>query len=104
MITFHIPDMTCGHCASTIARAVASVDKDARLEVSIPQQLVTVHSTAAETELVEAIQEAGYAPEKVAAPAPGPKAAAGGCCCGSRKALPAGGEQAEPARRSSCGG
>lgn len=86
MITFRIPDMTCGHCASTIARAVASIDKDARVEVSIPQKLVSVTSTAAESELAEAIQEAGYTTEKLTAPPPRAARAAGGCCCGTRKA------------------
>lgn len=104
MITFHLPDMTCGHCASTIARAVASVDKDARLEVSIPQKLVSVQGTASESELAEAIREAGYTPEKLAVPVVRPAPAAGGCCCGTRKAASAGGAQAAPARSSSCCG
>ena len=86
MPTFLIPDMTCGHCASTIARALASVDKNARIEVSIPQKLVTVASTAPEVELAEAIREAGYSPEKIAAAAPLAAPAAGGCCCRGAKA------------------
>ena len=86
MITFRVPDMTCGHCASAIARAVASVEKDAHLEVSIPDKLVRVTGTAAEREFAEAITDAGYTPESVTADAaPVPKKA-GGCCCGSRKA------------------
>ena len=104
MITFRIPDMTCGHCASTITRAVASVDKDARVEVSIPQKLVSVLSTAAESELAAAIQEAGYTPETVTAPASQPARAAGGCCCGTRKPASTGSEQSVPVRQSSCCG
>ena len=88
MTTFRIPDMTCGHCASTIARALTTVDKNARIEVSIPQKLVTVSSAAAEDELAEAIREAGYSPEKVAALAPRAAPAAGGCCCRAAKAAP----------------
>ena len=88
MTTFRIPDMTCGHCASTIARAVASVDKNARLEVSIPQKLVTVASAAPESELADAIREAGYSPEKLAAVPPRAAPAAGGCCCRAAKPAP----------------
>ena len=104
MITFHIPDMTCGNCANAIARAVASVDKDARLEVSIPQKLVSVESAAQESALAEAIQKAGFTPEKLADPASRPAPTAGGCRCGPRKSAPAKAEQAAPARQGSCCG
>lgn len=100
MVTFRIEDMTCGHCASTIARAVAEVDRDARIEVSIRDKLVRIRGTAAEADLDEAIREAGYTPRKVLqeiAPMP---AAAGGCCCGPRKA--AGSAQAKPDAGGGC--
>ncbi|TWO68115.1 heavy-metal-associated domain-containing protein [Caenimonas sedimenti] len=101
-MNFSIPDMTCGHCASAIARAVASVDKEARLEVDIPQKRVSVLSTAPESELAEAIQEAGYTPEKFTAPALRSAPAAGGCCCGTRQPRSPDAGVAGPARRSSC--
>jgi copper chaperone len=98
MVTFQVSDMTCGHCASTIARAVASVDKDARLAVDIPRKLVQVSSTAAPGELAEAIAEAGYHAQAVEAapPRPAPRKA-GGCCCASRAAAqPAMGKTGNP--------
>ncbi len=104
MITFHISDMTCGNCAGAIARAVASVDKDARVEVSIPQKLVSVQSVAQESALAEAIQKAGFTPDKLAVPASRPAPSAGGCCCGPRKSASAKAEQAAPPRQSSCCG
>lgn len=83
MFTFRIPDMTCGHCASTITRAVASVDGSARLEVNLPDKTVSVTSTAAEAELMEAITKAGYTPERLQAGQGSPAAAPRrGCCCG----------------------
>jgi copper chaperone len=85
MVTFRVPDMTCGHCASAIARAVASIDKDARLEISIPDKLVTVTSGVAANELVEAIADAGYTAEAVQSVPVRTPARSGGCCCGSRK-------------------
>ena len=47
MVTFQVSDMTCGHCASAIFRAVASVDKDARVDIRIQQKLVRIDSSAA---------------------------------------------------------
>lgn len=70
MPTFHIEDMTCGHCASTIARAVRALDAGARLRVDIQARLIHIEpSEADEAELVEAISEAGYQLVTVAGPA-----------------------------------
>ena len=33
MIAYEVNDMTCGHCASTITKAVKAVDRDAKVEV-----------------------------------------------------------------------
>lgn len=89
MTTFRIPDMTWGHCASTIASAVASVAKDAGVDFNIQEKLVKISGDAAEVELAEAIAEAGYTVEAVAdSPAPAQKRAGGGCCCGPRKSAP----------------
>jgi copper chaperone len=90
MVTFQVNDMTCGHCASTIAKAVAAVDKAARIEFDIPRRLVRVSGAAQVTDLAEAIQNAGYGPQEVQAE-PGPATAAPrtatgcGCGCNSRK-------------------
>lgn len=82
MVTFRVPDMTCGHCASAIARAVASVDKSARLEVRIAEKLVLITGAATQQELAEAITEAGYTPETVGAKSDPVRQPRGGCCCG----------------------
>lgn len=87
MVTFRVSNMTCGHCASAIARAVTSVDKDARVEISIPDKLVRVSTGAAASELAEAIADAGYTAEAVEAPPVSPPARAGGCCCSSRRSV-----------------
>jgi copper chaperone len=103
MVTFRVPDMTCGRCASAIARAVASVEKDARVEISIADKLVRVVGRAAPGELVEAIAEAGYTAEAVQDLAVGAPQATGGCCCASRKAAAVDARQAGALRGpSSC--
>ena len=66
MFTFRVPDMTCGHCAGTIARALKDADAAARVEVSLPEHRVRVQTAldAAGAEL--AIREAGYTPVREA--------------------------------------
>lgn len=86
MLTFEVNDMTCGHCASTITKAVKAVDRNARVEIDMHAHRVQVESAAADAaELAEAIKEAGYTPvpvqPEVAAAKP---TQAGGCCGGCR--------------------
>jgi copper chaperone len=81
MITFQVPDMTCGHCAGTISRAIAGVDQAARLRVEIPRRLVSVASTASAAELAQAIRAAGYSPREVDERQQA-AAVGGSCCCG----------------------
>lgn len=105
MVTFRVPDMTCGHCASAIAKAVAETDKAARIDVSIPGKLVSITSTAAEDDLLQAIRDAGYSPQKAEAPATGPSSARGcGCGCGPRSRAGADAGRAAQAARGSCCG
>lgn len=86
MITFEVNDMTCGHCASTITKAVKSADRGAQVQVDLQRHLVTIAPSEAGTaELREAIAEAGYTPVEVSSPAApaGRVAGARGGCCGS---------------------
>lgn len=82
MTTFRVEDMTCGHCASTITKALKAVDSNARITVDVAGHLVTVEESSAEAqELRNAIAEAGYTPVPVqAAPAAATAVKAGGCC------------------------
>lgn len=81
MMTFEVNDMTCGHCASMITKAVRQIDAGARVAVDLASKRVQIASAHAdEAELTLAIQEAGYTPTKPTATAPEPKRAGGGCC------------------------
>jgi copper chaperone len=62
MIELNVPDMTCGHCASTIARAVKDVDAAGTCEVDLAARKVTILSERPAGEFVDAIAEAGYTP------------------------------------------
>lgn len=87
MTTFEVKDMTCGHCVSTITKAVKAVDQGANVQFDLATHRVTIDPTEAdEAELSDAITQAGYTPvtvvpgaERVAGKA---APARGGCCCG----------------------
>lgn len=66
MIEFKVEDMTCGHCASTITRAVKEVDAAGRCEIDVSARRVRIESTYPAEEFRAAIEEAGYTP--IAAP------------------------------------
>ena len=85
MLIFRVDDMTCGHCAATIAKAVAQVDRDARVDVNIGDKIVSVSGQASESDISDAIREAGYTPQRVTETVPKAPVAPGGCCCGTRK-------------------
>jgi copper chaperone len=62
MYQFNVPDMTCGHCVSTVTKSVKGVDSRASVEISLAEKRVTVRSSLSEQEIAEAIKDAGYTP------------------------------------------
>lgn len=72
MITFEVDDMTCGHCAGTITRALEAADPRARVTIDLARHRVTVEPSAADpTQLRDAIAQAGYTPVPLDAAAAG---------------------------------
>ena len=67
MYQFNVPDMTCGHCVSTITKAVKSEDPRAKVEINLGQHLVKIESALSQDEIAQQIAEAGYTPTAVAA-------------------------------------
>ena len=84
MITFEVNDMTCGHCVSTISKAVASVDDGARIQIDLPAHRVQIEPAAATAQqLSDAIRDAGYSPSVVDGTSPTSAATKrSGSCCG----------------------
>jgi copper chaperone len=83
MLTFEVNDMTCGHCVSTISKALKWTDKDAKVHIDLAAHLVQVESAAASAEeLAEAIKDAGYTPVRVQTEEAVAKPAKAGGCCG----------------------
>ena len=62
MYQFSVPDMTCGHCVSTITKAVKSEDPNAKVEIDLPKHIVKVESTLSQEAIAQGITEAGYTP------------------------------------------
>ncbi len=67
MLKFKVPDMTCGHCAQAIEKAVRSIDPKAKVKVDLGQKTVTVETTAREQTISEGVRSAGYENERLAA-------------------------------------
>ena len=82
MIAFEVRDMTCGHCVSTISRALQDADQGARVQIDLASQRVQVEpATADAAALADAIREAGYTPVPVGTPAETSGTRSG--CCGN---------------------
>lgn len=62
-ITLSVPDISCGHCKSSIEGAVAPMEGVARAEVSITDRTVDVDYDPAKVDLdaiITAIDDQGY--------------------------------------------
>ena len=63
MISFEVNDMTCGHCASTITKAVKKADPQAQVQIDLAGHRVNIDAGNADAqELSDAITQAGYTP------------------------------------------
>mgnify|MGYP003439027702 FL=1 len=86
MIAFEVKDMTCGHCVSTITKALKAADRDAEVQIDLATHRVQVEPVSADAEeLAEAIKDAGYTPVSVEAALSESAAPVRGSCCGHCK-------------------
>jgi copper chaperone len=63
-MTFHVPDMTCGHCEKAVKEALTDALPGIPVAVDLAAHRVTLEGGDAAT-AEEAIREAGYSPERV---------------------------------------
>ena len=87
MTTFEVNDMTCGHCVSTITKAVNAVDPGAMVQIDLTTHRVTIDPVGADAAaLSDVIRRSGYTPvavdSEVKPVAAKVATARGGCCCG----------------------
>ena len=62
MLSFELPDMTCGHCVKAVTQAVQQADPAATLNVDLAAHRVDVDSQLPREQLAAALAEAGYTP------------------------------------------
>jgi copper chaperone len=88
LVAFQIDDMTCGHCAAAITKAVHAVDAEAKVDIDLALHRVEIGQTQATSlDLASAIVGAGFVPMQLDAAEseiPGPSAGCGGCGGGCR--------------------
>ena len=85
MIAYQVNDMTCGHCVSMITKALKWVDPAAHVAIDLASKRVEISSAhSAESELKEAIVDAGYTPVEDSPRPSSPVPAKASGCCGCR--------------------
>ena len=60
MTTLHIPDMSCGHCKSTVEKTIHSLDPAARIEFDMAARKVAVESSADAMAVTAALAKVGF--------------------------------------------
>ena len=58
--TYSVPEISCGHCKSSIEGEVGALDDVATVLVDIEARTVTVDGEASDEAIHAAIEEAGY--------------------------------------------
>jgi copper chaperone len=66
-LVLHVADMTCGHCAATITRAIEAGMRGAEVDADPSSKTVTVRGTMDRSAVAELISAAGYTPSGAAA-------------------------------------
>jgi len=67
MLKLSIPKMNCGHCASTIEKAVKSVDPGAQITIDLSKATVAISTSSNGKTISQAIKQAGYENAELAA-------------------------------------
>ena len=57
---FRIEGMTCGHCVSTLSRAIQAIDPAAKVNAQLGERMLAVSSGVAVDDVQRAIEAAGY--------------------------------------------
>lgn len=61
MLKLSIPEMTCGHCAAMVTKAVKSLDGNATVSVDLGSRTVTVDTSVEAEGVCSVIGSVGYA-------------------------------------------
>lgn len=58
MMKFTVPDMTCGHCVSTVTKAIKGLDAAAEVKADLASKTLAVETSA--PAVAKALEDAGY--------------------------------------------
>ncbi len=67
MTAFSVPDMHCDGCVKAITSAIRGVSPEAKVVADLATKKVEVTATASADVLAEAMRDAGFTPEALAA-------------------------------------
>ena len=57
---FSVPDLSCGHCASTVSKAIKAIDPEPEVQVDVAGKTVTVETAQPASAVAAALAGAGY--------------------------------------------
>ena len=60
MTTFHISDMSCGHCKATIEKTIKAIDPEAHINFDMDARRIALDSVVGAAKIQAALAEAGY--------------------------------------------
>lgn len=60
MATFHIPNMSCGHCKATVEKAIKDLDPEAHINFDTEARRIALDSVIEAAKVQAALAEAGY--------------------------------------------
>jgi copper chaperone len=60
MDTFHIPDMSCGHCKATVEKAIHTLDPEAQIDFDMEARRIELDSRAKAADVRSVLAAAGY--------------------------------------------
>ena len=67
---FQVSKMSCGHCVATIEKALTAADQSTSMQADLDTRTVRVSSSLSADELMQVLDEAGYAATHTAHPDP----------------------------------
>ncbi|MGJ8526724.1 hypothetical protein LMG33818_002480 [Halomonadaceae bacterium LMG 33818] len=60
MQSYEVPSMSCGHCVKAITNSIQDIDAQAKVDIDLKTKRVNVETTATSSEILEAIDDAGF--------------------------------------------
>ncbi len=60
--TFHVPDLSCGHCVAAVTKALAPLGAQVQADPATKQVRVSAPAAVSRDRLAQALVAAGYPP------------------------------------------